>query len=368
MLGQRRRARVSVLAFCIFSHLLLLLVPLHVQAEDRRVVRVAARSCPPFVIKQGGSYGGLSMFLLDHITDQLGLDYSVSEYGLSGMIRAVAEGEADVAVSCLSITKEREKLVDFSHSFYETHLAIAVKQRGLLQTIKGTLYNKKLLVALGIIVGVAILIGGILFLLEHKVNDKLYSMKTKSGKAKEAFLVGLLFATTGPIRYYEFKTLAGRILAGFLAVGSTVLIASITALLASAFTLNQLHSEISGPQDLGAAEVGVLQASTSLAYLQGHGITAHTFKDRKALLQALDEGRVSAIVGDNAVLRYKIRKAQAEGKYALLSVLPFVFEKQNYGFALQDDSPGIEKLNQALLAARDDPGWEREVAKYIGSE
>jgi ABC-type amino acid transport substrate-binding protein len=33
------------------------------------------------------------------------------------MLEAVAQGQADVAVSCLSITQEREKIVDFSIPF-----------------------------------------------------------------------------------------------------------------------------------------------------------------------------------------------------------------------------------------------------------
>lgn len=219
---------------------------------------------------------------------------------------------------------------------------------------------------LGIIAGVAALIGGILYSLEHGVNDKLYSMKNKGGRLMEAFIAGLLFATTGPIRYYEFKTLSGRILTAFLAVGSTVMVASITALLASTFTLEAMHSKIAGPQDLAKVTVGVMEASTSFIYLQEQGVNSRNFSDRQELLTALDDGRVDAVVGDDAVLKYKIKQAQAEGRYENLSVLPFVFEKQNYALALPDESPHLEMLNRALLSVRDTPGWRAEVVKYIG--
>jgi polar amino acid transport system substrate-binding protein len=191
-------------------------------------------------------------------------------------------------------------------------------------------------------------------------------MKNKGGKLMEAFIVGLLFVTSGPIRYYEFRTLSGRILTAFLAVGSTVMIASITALLASAFTLDQMHSGYTGPQDLAKVKVGVLEASTSFEYLQEQGINSRTFSDRQKLLAALDDGRLDAVVGDDAVLKYKIKEAQAEGRYETLSVLPFVFEKQNYAFAMPDESPYLEKLNQALLSVRDTPAWAVEIVKYIG--
>jgi polar amino acid transport system substrate-binding protein len=215
---------------------------------------------------------------------------------------------------------------------------------------------------------VAGLIGGILYLLEHNINEKLYSMKKKGGKLMEGFIAGLLFVTSGPIRYYEFRTLSGRTIAAFLAVGSTVMIASITALLASTFTLDQMHSEITGPQDLAKVKVGVMEASTSFEYLQEQGINSRTFNDRQELLAALDDGRLDAVVGDDAVLKYKIKEAQAKGRYELLSVLPFVFEKQNYGFVLPDESPHLEKLKQALLSARENPEWSVELVKYIGKE
>ena len=72
------------------------------------------------------------------------------------------------------------------------------------------------------------------------------------------------------------------------------------------------------------------------------------------------------MVGDDAVLKYKIKEAQAAGRYETLSVLPFVFEKQNYALALPDENPHLEMLNQALLSVRDTPEWNEEIVKYIG--
>jgi polar amino acid transport system substrate-binding protein len=320
-------------------------------------------------MNDAGEFSGLSISLWHNIAEQLGFEYSIEEYGLKEMLESVAQGKADIAVSCLTITQKREEIINFSHSFYETHLAIAVKQHGFLQTIKNFFYNERLFIIIGIVVGVAGLIGGILFLLEHRINDRLYSMKNKGGKLMEAFIAGLLFVTSGPIRYYEFKTLGGRTLTAFLTVGSTVMIASVTALLASAFTLDQMQSKITGPQDLAKVRVvGAMGASTSFEYLQEQGINRRTFNDEQKMLAALDAGRLNAVVDDVAVLKYMIKKAQAEGRYESLSVLPFVFEKQNYAIALRDESPYAEKLNQALLSVRETPEWKVELVKYIGKE
>ena len=359
--------RLIVLLTALFFLTLFLLIPFALCAQSAKSpIRVATRICPPFVMNDAGQFSGISIYLWDKIVEQLGVEYSIGEYGLNEMLEAVVQGKTDIAVSCLSMTHKREEIIDFSHPFFETHLAIAVKQQGFLHTLKNIFYNKRLLIVVGIIFGVAALIGGILYLLEHNINDKLYSMKNKGGRLMEAFIAGLLFVTSGPIRYYEFKTLSGRVLTAFLAVGSTIMIASITGLFASAFTLDQIRSEINGPQDLAKVRVGTMEASTSFEYLQEQGINSHTFSDRKKLLAALDNGRLDAVVGDDVVLKHKIKEAQAQGRYETLSVLPFVFEKQNYAFALPDESPYLEKLNQALLYVRDTPEWKVEIVKYIG--
>jgi polar amino acid transport system substrate-binding protein len=122
-------------------------------------VRVASRICPPFVQNDAGQFSGISIFLWDKIAERLDLEYRIELYELNEMLEAVVQNEADIAVTCLSMTDEREKIINFSHPFYETHLSIAKKQHGFLQTLKNIFYNKRLFTALGIIVGVAALLG-----------------------------------------------------------------------------------------------------------------------------------------------------------------------------------------------------------------
>lgn len=350
----------------LFLPLALVIPSTPLAQSEEGPVRVATTLCPPFVISSDGQFTGLSIFLWDRVARELGVEYEIAEYTLKQMLDAVAQGDADLGVSCLSITQEREKMMDFSHSFYETHLAIAVKQHGYLEVIKGFFASTRVLVGIGLFIAAAALIGIIFFLLEHKINAKLYSMKSRGGKMLEAFVVGLLFITRGPIRYYEFRTSTARVLSAILSAGSTLIIAGITALLASAFTLEHLRSNIAGPQDLSAVRVGALEASTSSDYLEEQGIAYRTFGDLEELVAALEGGSLDAVVSDAAFLKYAIRNAQKQGRYEALSVLPYQFEEQNYGFALEEQSPHVETLNQALLAVRASPEWKKELAKYLG--
>jgi polar amino acid transport system substrate-binding protein len=145
MLHLKFNLRLTLTGLFLLALLLFFAYPLSAQTAKRKV-RVATYNCPPFVINDNDQFSGISIYLWDKIAEQLGLDYSIEQYKLKEMLEAVAQGKADVAVSCLSITQEREKIVDLSHSFYETHLAIAVKQHGFLQTLKNFFYNKRLFI------------------------------------------------------------------------------------------------------------------------------------------------------------------------------------------------------------------------------
>jgi polar amino acid transport system substrate-binding protein len=109
------KLRFSLTALFVISLLLLGLSPLCAQSAERPI-RVAARICPPFVINDAGEFSGLSIFLWDNIASELGLEYSIKEYSLDEMLESISRGKADVGVSCLSKTHEREKIIDFSHS------------------------------------------------------------------------------------------------------------------------------------------------------------------------------------------------------------------------------------------------------------
>ncbi|PSW20267.1 ABC transporter substrate-binding protein [Photobacterium sanctipauli] len=335
-------------------------------AASQGSVKVGSYNCPPFVIEHNdNTYTGLSILLWQKIAQELQLEYEISNHGLQDLLNDVANGNLNIGVSCVSITPEREEILDFSHSYYETHLAIAVKRQGYLASLKSLFTNTKLLVVLGFVFLAASIVGGIYYLLEHRLNDKLYSMRSKKAQMVEGFILGLLFITKGPFNYFEFKTLPGRILTVMLAIFTTFFIASITAVLASTFTLGLLNSDIKGPNDLANLSVGAKKASTSSEFLIHHSIVHQSFDDIETLLEALDNEDVEAIVADDAVLKYLIKKSKESGQYEDLTVLPYRFEKQNYGLIIENNSPHREKLNRALLKIRQSPEWKQALHEYF---
>jgi len=330
------------------------------------LIKVGSYHCPPFVIHENDEdYTGLTILLWEQIAKSLNLQYEIKQYPLTDLLDAVAEGKINIGISCISITPEREERLDFSHSFYETHLAIAVKKQGYLASIINILTNKKLLLVLAILLCAAALIGSVFYFIENKVNDKLYSMQTRLGRFVEGFILGLLFITKGPFNYFEFKTLSGRVLTVIIAIFSTLFIASITAVLASTFTLGLLNSDIKNPNDLANIKTGAKKSSTSSQFLTNHSIVHQAYNTVEDMLVALEKGEIEAVIADDPVLKYQIKKAKERGVYTDMIVLPYQFEKQNYGFAIEDSSPYAEELNRALLKIRQSNEWRQALNKYF---
>ena len=122
------------------------------------------------------------------------------------------------------------------------------------------------------------------------------------------------------------------------------------------------------PNDLANLKVGAKSQSTASLFLTNHSIVHRDYETIDDLLNALDSGQVDAVVADDAVLKYLIKKAKESGKYEKISVLPYQFEKQNYGLVLENNSPHREQLNRALLKIRKSPEWRQTLNEYFAEK
>ncbi|CAK1851002.1 polar amino acid transport system substrate-binding protein [Vibrio crassostreae] len=357
----------STFRYCALS--IVLLFPFFSTFSSAAPLKVGVYPCPPFVIgSMDNEWDGLSIELWEKIAQNMGVEFTVENHPLDDLLSSIETGQIDIGVSCISITPERELFADFSHSFYETHLAIAVKKKGYLETLHSIFLNPALWLIIGVIVFVAGAIGAFFYALEHGENEKLYSMKSRTGRWLESFILGLLFITRGPFNYFEFKSLTGRIATVFIGVFSMLFIASITAVLASKLTLSQGSSQIKGINDLANVKVGVKVATTSSLLLTSFGIRHENYIDMPRLLVALEEGEVDAIVADDVVLKYMIGNGRMSGQFEDLEVLPYQLEKQNYGFIITENNPYEEEINRALLQIRESRKWRKILVEYFADK
>lgn len=83
-------------------------------------------SYAPFEFQQGGEYKGIDIELMTAIAELQGFEIEFNPMNFDDIIPALESGDLDIAIAGMSITEERQEVVDFSDPYYDAGLALAV--------------------------------------------------------------------------------------------------------------------------------------------------------------------------------------------------------------------------------------------------
>ena len=147
-------------------------------------------------------------------------------------------------------------------------------------------------------------------------------------------------------------------------VMSLVAVSSITAGLASAFTLSLAElapSSIRGKGDLRGKRIAVVEGTTSLRWGNLYDINSFLAKNLEGAIQTLQEGKVEGIIFDEAPLRHYLK----ENKNSKLKLANFPLAIQTYGFVLPMGSPLRNQLNIEILEMERNGETERIKDKLL---
>lgn len=338
----------SRLALALLALAVLILTPL-ADAEAAPAgapLKIAVKHAPPFSMRGAdGEWTGLSIELWRELAAELELDYELREVSLDEMIAGVAEGRYDAAVAALTVTAAREEIVDFTHPFYTTGLAIAVPEqaepawRRVAQTVFSPMFLQ-LIVALAL---VQLAIGSLVWALERRANPEQFPDKASYGIASGFWWATVTMTTVG---YGDKapKSALGRTVALIWMLASVIIIASVTATIASSLTVERLDARLRGPEDLHRFEVGVIRATTGEGFLRDEKIVTHDYASADEALAALSTGEIDALVWDAPLLRAVMDEQPELG----IELVPGVFQRQDYAIAVGEGSELREAINRAL--------------------
>ena len=331
----------------VLPFLLLLLVwPRMVMAAPEQPLIVAVKEAPPFAYRTtDGEWTGQSIELWRAVADELDLRYELHETTLDDMITGVAEGRYQVAVAALTVTSERESVVDFTHPFHTTGLAIAVSnaREPYWQGVLGTVFSFAFTRLIAVLALIQLAIGTLVWLLERRTNAEQFPREPGRGVATGFWWATVTMTTVG----YGDKTpksMLGRAIALIWMLASMVIIASVTATIASSLTIERLDKRIRGPEDLHRFEVGVIASTTANAYMDQQQAVIHRYDDSDDALAALTAGEIDALVWDAPLLRSMI----AENPDLGIELVPGVFQRQDYALAVGEGSELREAINRVL--------------------
>jgi ABC-type amino acid transport substrate-binding protein len=120
-----------------------------------------------------GRWQGISIDLWHRIADQLHLHYRFVELvTVQDLLAATSSGGADAAVAAITVTAARSTTNDFTQPFYETGLGVAVAAgvANWLPVLR-TFLSYRFLQAILILLGIALVVGTLVWLFERRKND-----------------------------------------------------------------------------------------------------------------------------------------------------------------------------------------------------
>jgi ABC-type amino acid transport substrate-binding protein len=320
--------------------LLLSALPAHAQPPQRELV-IGTKEAPPFALQApDGTWTGISIELWTRIAAKPGLHATFRSYEtVPDLLSATADGKLDAALSAITVTSEREKIVDFTQPYYVSGLGIAVpmhKEIEWLPILNG-FFTMRFLQAVGVLIAAAISVGSMLGPFERHHSEH--------------------FAG-GP------STLMGRALAVAWMIALVIIVASFTAGNTSQLTAKQLANRVRGPSDLAMVRTGSVAATEASAYLRGQHISAHVHADAQAGMEALKRGKIDAFVYDKPLMSWIAREDFADD----IEVLDTIFDRPNYAIAVPIGSQLRTRIDVVMIDDLHDPWWQDVLAEYLGRD
>ena len=333
-----------------------------VPALARTPLRVATDPIAPFVIKQDRQLTGFSIDLWEALAKELKVDFSWIEFKTANeLLAAVEHGEADVAIAAITMTPERDKIVDFSYPFFDSGLQIMVRTQeeesflGSLESIASPAVRK----FFGAAIAILFVLANILWLIERRNNPR-FQRGYVRGILEGLWGVTLIIAT-GEHGDRDAPGVVKRLTVGCMWLLGIVLIAQFTATVTSLQTVHHLRSNIQGPGDLPGKTIATKAGTAVADYLDQLDLPYVELNNGEQGCTMLLKGQVQAIVFDAPTLHYWAGRC---GKGRLQVVGP-LFRLQKYGIAVAAGNPLRKQINEALLTLYENGTYEEIHRKWF---
>lgn len=324
---------------------------------NTEVLKVGYTTAPPFVVQEDTVLRGINVWLWEKVSKDLGLEFELLPMDFSNMLDSLETGGIDISINPLTITSERSKKMEFTHSFYASNSTVAVAEISsftkLLDFVRA-FFNLNFLKGLGILLLIIFLFGLAGWYFERRENPD--DFRTGFHGIWDGLWWSAVTLTTVGYGDKAPKTRMGKTVALILMFGGLLFISGLTASIASGLTVNHLTNDPNSFNEFKERAVGSVRNTGTSEFLK-----SRFFQDLKGYntvaegLSALKNKDIEAFMYDEPILKYRIARDSSMNS---ISILPIKFDVQFYAFGIAKKRTKLEQaISQRILEIMETEEW-----------
>ncbi len=322
-------------------------------AKDLRVTVIERE---PFVKIEDGKYSGFSIDLWEAIAKNRGWTYKYEPVNsFIELLRAPRTATSDLAIANISITTDREEVMDFSTPIFDSGLQI-MASNDKTNNVLSLLFNKIVGLTFSIAIIVLFIVANLMWYFE-KVSKK----HTCKSYKKTIFEAVWCVATLGRFNKHIPVSTAGRIIFVLWTFIILILFSLLTAQFSVKLMQNNVADSINSFYDLRGKKVGTTAGSTSEIFLSKNKIKTISYNNTKELFNDVANGKLDAAVHDAPLIQYYV----ANDGFGKVRTVGSIFQKDSYAIALPSGSSLRSEINIALLTLRENGTYEKIYNKWF---
>jgi ABC-type amino acid transport substrate-binding protein len=330
-------------------------------------VRVAVADFQPLIICDGGQYKGFEIDIWEMVAKILNIDFVYEKHEFKEIIPLLAEKKIDIGLAGITIKEDREKIIDFSHPTLDSGLLISVnKNRNKLHLFKTTKNilnesHKALTAIILALFGFMFVFANLLWVAEKSAGT--FSTNYFPGIFEALWLTVISMTTVGYGDYIP-HTWLGRSVASVIIIMGAAVFGLVVAQFTAFLTVKKVTGEINNSRDLFNKKVATVEGSTSENTVRELGAVAVNTVNISEAYAKLQNEEIDAIVFDAPIAIYYEKNDISNN----IQVVGEIFDKQQYGIALQQGSLLREKINQTILNLQESGQYEIVYKKWFGDD
>lgn len=317
-------------------------------------LRVGIAGSAPFTVQDSSTPEGISVEIWREIAEAENLEYEIfPQKGVKTGLNEVVKGQLDILIGPISITADRLEKVAFTQPYFTSEIGLLLPSQAptLWNRVK-PLFQVAAISSVGFILVALFIVGNLLWLAEHRRNPEQFPKSYWQGVGNGMWFALVTLTTVG----YGDKspvTKTGRFVTSVWMVITMVTASSLTAGLATAFTLSLSQTTVERfeePQDLRNARIAVVSGTTGAEWAERYQARLLPSTTLEEAIAQLLRGEAEGVVFDVPALRYYLQ----QNPQLPLSLTEFSFATEDYGFAVPLESPLIRPLNVKLLQLKEE--------------